>query len=149
MSSNKKNAKYAEGTDVPVHTSQLQLRNLVDKNGGRYFSLMSNGLKMADVVIFALPGEIEPPLFVKFEIIRPDNHFGNDKQITAEERRLWRSLILIIKSCFECANTGFTSIEQAFFGFICTKDNKTVFQTMMPQLLENYKNNSPIKGLLG
>ena len=55
-----------------------------------------------------------------------------------ETRRLWRSLLLVIKAKLEAVATGIVTAEEEFLSHVVLPDNSTVGQWVEPQLARVY-----------
>jgi hypothetical protein len=137
-------AKFAEGTVVPVAKSRGEIEALVERAGATKF--MSFFEAERAVIGFAMNGR-----FVRFDIalpdrtekrfvLRPRSSWQADtidnqkKRYDAELRRIWRSLLLVIKAKLESVESEITTFEQEFMPFIVTRDGRTIGQILLPQL---------------
>jgi len=115
-----KKYKYANGTAVPVARSQEEARKyLVDKMGATKYGVIWDGAR--EVIRFELHG-----LVAQFKVpIAP-----NEK----ERRRLWRCVILHIKSMWESIRNEMASIEQILLPWILLPDGQTVGEVLPNQI---------------
>lgn len=147
--------EYAKGTSVPAHKTQGEIRQLVSRHGCAEYAIMER----ADLarVQFKSHGRL-----VRFDLPMPDmtaKRFTLDAysrrlppQRAAEKwddevKRLWRCLLLAIKSKFEVVATGMAVFEQEFLAHIVMPDGKTVGEHVQPAIADSYATGQ-VKGLL-
>lgn len=140
-------AKYAEGTTVTIETTQAEIRRVLMKYGATGF-MIGEGERLAQIE-FEMRGRR-----VRFRLAYPDpesdefRHVGStyrrrtDVQrksaYDAEVRRLWRALLLTIKSKLEAVQNGLASFEEEMLPFIVLPNNRTVAQWVVPQIERAY-----------
>lgn len=139
---------YAQDTSVPVERSRAEIERVAEKHGATGF--MSAWTKEGSVIVFEfsnrrvrfrVPNEFKPlrpndPLVKKWE--RMDEAAREKlKQtiIDKEQRRLWRSLVLIIKAKLEAVASGITTFEHEFLSNIVVDGRSgTVGDQVIPAL---------------
>ena len=76
---------------------------------------------------------------VRFTVSLPDpKKFRDDQRREQEDRRIWRSLLLVIKAKLESVNTGIATFEQEFLNNIVMPNGRTVGEIVLPQIAESY-----------
>ena len=131
---------FAQDTAVPIGRSQEEIRTLVLKN--KAVSFMAGESDGMALVAFEMHGRR-----LRFNIKLAKAGVNRDKkcklfnQVMAdkENRRLWRCMLLAIKSKLECVNSGISTFEQEFLANILLPNNKTVGEEVVPQLNEAYE----------
>ena len=139
--------KYADGTSVTVENSKAEIEGTLRRYGATSFS--SGYDQLTAFVLFKVHGRL-----IRFHVRTPspdDEQFRYDgRQVTrkpeqrqkaaaAEERRLWRCLLLAIKSKLEVVESGIASFEEEFLAHIVLPDNSTVADFMVPQVQQAYE----------
>jgi hypothetical protein len=139
-------ARYAETTTVPVSRSQAEIQSLIRRYGARKFV---SGFD-EDVRIAAIQFEMHGRR-IAFRLRLPDSNDdqfrydgrGRERSTSAWEnayqqecRRLWRSLLLVIKAKLESVESGVETFEEAFLPQIVLPgtDGQTVGEFAVPQL---------------
>lgn len=143
-------AKYAENTTVTVERSQAEIQGLIQRYGARkYASGYDEDTRLA-VIQFEMTGRR-----VMFRLHLPDiddDRFaldgrGRERSQTAwanaydqECRRLWRSLLLVIKAKLESVESGVESFEEAFLPqIVIPGTGQTYGQFAVPQIAAVYE----------
>lgn len=139
-------AKYAEGTTVSIETSQMEIKRALVKYGATGFMLGESD-RLAQIE-FEMHGRR-----VRFRLTYPDpqdrefvyrsqyirrTDAERRNRYEAEKRRLWRALLLTIKSKLEAVQNGLVSFEEEMLPFIVLPDNRTVGQWLVPQIATAY-----------
>lgn len=127
--------KYADRTKVPVSHSQAEIQRLLKRYGADQFGFFSSPQKF--IAGFAAHGRQ-----VRFIIPIPKD--GDD----AEERRLWRCLVLVIKGKLESVETGIETFEDAFLANIVTPDGRLVGEIIRSELAIAYERGQQPPALL-
>jgi len=109
---------YARGTAVPTVNSQLEISRIVAKYGGTHYGFQTAPERFT--VGFVSHGRV-----VRFQVPAPQQR-SKDRQ-SAEERRLWRCLVLVIKAKLEIVASGIETFDQAFLANIVT-DGRTIWE---------------------
>lgn len=139
-------AKYAEGTDVPVEKTRMEIERVLRKYGADQF--VSGYEPHRAAIMFVLRKR-----HVRFDIAIPDS---SDKQFhytgrgvwrtqaqrenaaQAEERRLWRVLLLTLKAKLEAVDAGLMPFDQEFLAHIVLPSGQTTFEWLGPQIENAY-----------
>lgn len=135
---------FAEGTSVPVTRTKAEIEALVSKYGAtRFASGWDKDNKAA--ISFALHGRL-----VRFVLQLVDDEAAKKKAPKrsnwsppaegvwrkwkdAENRRLWRCLLLAIKAKLEVVASGISAFDEEFLAHIVTAENVTVYEAMKLQ----------------
>ncbi len=130
---------YADGTTVPVARTRGEIEALVEKYGAQEFS---GGWTVGQAAIqFTCKGRR-----VRFVVRMPDREWATAKLrkrwpygtippdkitevIKAEERRLWRCLLISIKAKLEAVQTGIATFDEEFLAHIVV-DNQTIYERL-------------------
>src|SRR2546430_16691983 len=122
--------KYAEGTKISPERSQIEVQQLLKKYGATDVASGEQGEQA--VIGFKFEGRL-----YKIILIYPDinafrmsgsRHRMPEQQKAAREqeiRRLWRTLILVIKGKLEVVNNRIVTFEQEFMAHIVTDQGQT------------------------
>jgi hypothetical protein len=123
-------SRFAEGTVVSVQKSKTEIEALIKKyKASGYISGYGEGKAF---VMFMLENRC-----IRFNLRLPsagDETFSRVKgrnmvaAIEQEERRLWRSLLLVIKAKLESAESGIETIDEAFLAQTVMPNGQTVGQ---------------------
>jgi hypothetical protein len=141
-------AKYAARTEVPEHQSRTEIEKALTRFGATAFAYGWSADHSMAQIAFELAGRR-----LRFEIATPDRsekRFTHDRAgrrrtetsmraaYDQEIRRIWRSLLLVIKAKLEAVATGIVSLEEEFLAHVVLPDGSTVGQWVEPQLAELY-----------
>lgn len=135
--------KFAEGTTVPVSKTRGEIEALVEKYGASEFA--SGWMQGTASIQFAAKGRR-----VRFTVSTPDEDAGRDvimkrprcryydrrhipkeeaqEVADAEGRRLWRCLLLAIKSKLENVESGISTFDEEFLAHVVLDDGMTVYE---------------------
>lgn len=141
--------RYAEKTSVPIERSEAEIRGLVARYGARrYMSGTDEDIGLS-VIQFEMH---DRRVQFRLQLPRPD-----DRQFQTTEsgrartpaqarsaydqecRRLWRALVLTIKSKLESVESGIESFEEAFLPQIVLPGGTTFGQFAIPQIAHVYE----------
>lgn len=103
---------YAQGTRVPVDNSVAEIKRTIKRYGCEGI-MVAEGPAQVQVVFRA------HDRMVKFVIHTRE---ADDREL----RRLWRCLVLVIKSKLEAVATGIVTFEEEFLGHIVMPDGETI-----------------------
>lgn len=125
---------YAQGTEVSVEKSQLELQQVLRKYGATGYAM--GWSEVGGVVQFQAQARQ-----IKFLMPSPDEkNFAYTKTrqrrtaaqvktaLAAEERRRWRALLLVIKAKLEAVESGIVTFEQEFLAHVVMPDGRTVHE---------------------
>lgn len=137
---------YAQGTEVSVDRSQGELRQMLRKYG-------AEGVAIAESTQFSAVEFFARNRRIRFKVPMPDataralTHTKTGSRRTptqlknalaAEERRLWRALVLVVKAKLESAESGIESFEDAFLAQTVLPDNSTVAEQIQEPIRRAY-----------
>lgn len=138
---------YAEGTQVDPARSRMELEHVLRRYGADAFSYGTEGAR--SVVVFRVNGRV-----ARFEVEVPDadaarfrldgagrvrGPAARETAQAAEERRLWRALVLVIKAKLEAVESGLLSFEEEFMANLLLPSGETFGDWAVPQLEDVYE----------
>ncbi len=121
---------YAAKTKVPVSRSRDEVERILERYGADAFQY---GVRPS---LYQVTFQAHDRL-LRFEIPRPQE--GTEAQRAQEERRLWRALVLAIKSRLECVESGLSTFEREFLPYVLLPGGRTVAdwaETEIPRAIE-------------
>jgi hypothetical protein len=135
-------SSYAQGTDVSIIRSIGELDKLVTKHGATGFAYGRDDGSNRTRVMFRIADRM-----VRFEIEKPDvGEFRRTptglvrsldaatKLADAEEKRRWRSLVLVVKALLVGVADGVINLSDAFLPYTVLPGGQTVGEWAEPQL---------------
>lgn len=135
-------SSYAKGTEVSVGRSREELERLLRNRGATGFMAGWEEGNEFHVVAFRLADRL-----IRLTVPRPwdDDHrrtpTGRDrtaaatrKEAESEERRRWRSLLLVIKARLVAVDDGVETLETAFLPWVVLPNGQTIAEWIGPQL---------------
>ncbi len=126
--------RFAETTKVPVSQSRGEIEKLLSRHKCQQFGTAMDYLEMKARVQFTAHDRI-----IRFTVAMPDpKKFRRDVEREQEDRRIWRSLLLVIKAKLEAVDTGIATFEQEFLANIVMPNGRTVAELILPQIAESY-----------
>lgn len=144
--------KYAESTHVTSSRSKAEIESVLQRYGATQFLSGWDEAKGMAMIGFTVEDEDEKARQVRLRLLMPDHagfsvtETGRDRSdaqaSTAWEkecRRLWRSLLLVIKAKLEACDAGISSIEREFLADIVLPDGSTVGDWVNPQIAAVYE----------
>jgi len=147
---------YAEGTTVPPERSKAEIETLLRKYGAIDFVAGTYdtggramiGFRCQDRALrfeLMLPRQDEKRfVFVKGSSWERRTDLAALKAWDQEVRRLWRCMVLVIKSKLEAVQSGITTFEHEFLAHIVMPDGKTVAEHVTPKIAEAYLSRMPV-----
>lgn len=142
-------ARYAEGTTVSIEQSQLEIKRVVLKYGAEGF-MIGDHARIGGGIEFEMRGRR-----LRFQVRYPDpkdhrfTHIDRWRErpaaqakarCEAECRRLWRVLLLTIKSKMESVENGLVSWDEEMLPYIVIPgENRTIGEMFVPQLDQVYR----------
>lgn len=142
-------ARYAEGTTVSIESSQAEIARLIIRYGARRFaSGFDEDERLAVIQFEAHDRRVMFRLHMPNPANREFTHNARgqartqtqrDNAYQAECRRLWRSLVMVIKAKLESVESGIETFEQAFMANVVLPGGMTVGEFMSPQIAESYR----------
>lgn len=137
--------RYAEGTTVEPDKSQAEISHLLRRYGADGFAY---GWEHHRAVIqfkahgrqvrFILNLPTDPKQFAKSPAGRWRDVKQQEVALQAEVRRLWRCLVLAIKSKLEVVESGIATFEEEFLANIMLPDGSTVGEQVQPAIAHAY-----------
>jgi hypothetical protein len=143
-------ARYAENTTVTIERSQAEIQGLIQRYGARKFASGYDDDARLAVIQFEMTGRR-----VMFRLHLPDideDRFaldgrGRARSQTAwanaydqECRRLWRSLLLVIKAKLESVESGVETFDEAFLPqIVIPGTGQTYSEYSLPQIAAVYE----------
>lgn len=135
--------RYAEGTTVPVEKTRADLEALLRKHGASSVAVGWDE-KLGARILFRLADR-----FVQLSVPLPDPRtYRKPPQREAEERRLWRSRLLIVKAKLELIGGGETTVEREFLADLVLPNGATVGETAAPAIAAAYESGQMPRSLL-
>lgn len=137
---------YAQGTEVTVDRSQTELRQILKRYG-------ADGLATAEMGSRAVVEFAAHDRRIRFTITLPTidspgmarNKAGARRTpaqrasaVNAEERRLWRALVMVVKAKLEAVESGIVEFQDEFLAQTVLPDNSTVGETVQPGIARAY-----------
>ena len=134
--SQKKPARFAEGTDVPVSKTRQDIETMLGKHGAHNCISGSDFQTRAGFVAFSLDGRQ-----IRYQLRPYEPHEGPGRQRHPEqyEREMWRALLLVIKGKLEAVRSGVVTTEQEFLANIVMPDGKLLGQELAPAIHRMYE----------
>ena len=147
-------ARFAAGTDVPPERTRMEIETFVRRQGADAFMVAGDAER--HVIQFRIKRRVVrftvvvPPLAsFKPAKLRP-RESGNDARArlrAAEDRRLWRALLLVLKAKFESVASGITSFDHEFLAHLVTGTGETVGDQLAPRLETMLTSDAPMPAL--
>lgn len=133
---------YAAGTAVSINRSIAELERLVAKHGATGFSYGTDDLAGYGQVVFRIADRmirfrIDRPTGDQFRRTptgRPRTWDAAQQFAAAEEQRMWRSLVLIVKALLVAVADGVLTLSDAFLPYTMLPDGETFGEWVTPQL---------------
>ena len=135
---------YARTTDVSASRSRDEIHDLVVRRGASGFGFAEEG--GAAMIQFRIEGRL-----VRFLLPMPDegdfkkSQRGRSRTVAQQRnayeqeiRARWRRLLLVIRSKFEAAETGISTVEAEFLANTVLPDNRLVQEWLDPQIEQAY-----------
>lgn len=123
--------RFAETTKVPVIQSRGEIEKMLSRHKCQQFGTAVDYLAYTARVQFTAHQRM-----VRFLVGLPDPK--KTKNHEQEERRVWRSLLLVIKAKLEAVETEISTFEEEFLAHIVMPNGKTVAELILPQIAESY-----------
>jgi hypothetical protein len=138
---------YAEGTEVAVYKSRLEIETLLHKHKASSIAVGFDGATGLAIVMCELSGrrlrflmrQLDRAAFRKDHRGYLRSELNITKAFEGEERRTWRALLLTIKAKFESVESRIETFDEAFLANVVLPDGRTVAEVAVPQIVESYK----------
>lgn len=132
--------RFAEGTTVPINNTKLEIMDLVQKHtGSEAITLTIQGRPTATftkdgrLYKFDVPAVDPKDRYVTHTPTgRPRSGEALQAAVEAEERRLWRALLLVLKAKFEILRAVPVTFEQEFLPNLVLPNRITVEEHFTP-----------------
>jgi hypothetical protein len=119
---------YAQGTKVPVSQSRLEIERVLLKYGADKF--MYGTSPQGSGIMFEYK-----KIPIQLAVPNPDTRiFTSQASYDREQRRMWRVLLISLKSQLEKIDCGLSSFEDEFLAQTQLPSGQTVAQWMKPQI---------------
>jgi len=126
--------RYAESTKVTVIQSRGEIERLLQRHKCTQFVTGVDYMNFSAKVQFRAHDRI-----VRFVTKLADpKKFRSTASYEQEDRRIWRSLLLVIKAKLEAVATGIATFEEEFLAHIVMPNDRTVAEIVMPQIASSY-----------
>jgi len=140
---------FAEGTSVAVERSKAEIESVLNRYGATGFASARDGLRNRIEFVanarrvrfdLTLPGpEDDRFKYARRSTWRLAPASARQERWEAEQRRLWRALLLAIKAKLEVVESGMAIFEEEFMANIVMPDGRTVGQHAMPAIAKAYQ----------
>jgi hypothetical protein len=127
--------KFAEGTSTPVEKTRAEIEATLSRFGADAFN---NGFEPGRAwVMFRAKGRwiklmMTLPDPAKFALTPSTGKYRTPKSqqeaVAAENRRLWRCLLLLVKAKLAAVSDGIVEFDQEFMPHIVTETGQTVYE---------------------
>lgn len=129
-------SRYAEGTTVSVEKTQGEIVQLLKRYKASAHGFMTEGQKATVAFQFddirirfmLFVPTAEDPKFNKYARGYRNTPSRRQDLAAQEERRLWRSLLLVIKAKLESVDAGIETVEEAFLAQTVLPNDMTLAQ---------------------
>jgi hypothetical protein len=129
--------RFAEATKVPVTKTRGEIESLLARHKCQQFGTAVDYLARKARVQFLAHDRI-----VRFVVTLPDpSKFRPPVRFEQEERRIWRSLLLVIKAKLESVASGIATFEEEFLAQIVMPNDQTVAELVIPHIAASYQRN--------
>ena len=133
---------FAENTKVSVDRSQAEIRKTLLKYNSTGVACIESPTRAK--VVFEMKNrrvQFSFDLAVYEKTLNKNRILMSRNQVEQENRRLWRCVLLAIKSKLESVESGITSFDQEFMAHMMLPNGNTVGEIMIPQLDQCYSDN--------
>jgi hypothetical protein len=129
--------RFAEATKVPVVKTRGEIEAMLGRHKCQQFGTAVDYLARKARVQFLAHDRI-----VRFIVTLPDPaRFRPPQRFEQEERRIWRSLLLVIKAKLESVASGIATFEEEFLAQIVMPNDQTVADLVIPHIAASYARN--------
>jgi hypothetical protein len=116
--------RYAHGATTKPETTRAEIETTLKRFGATGFAFASQGQR-ASLMFEAHGRRIRFDLPDAKTSLVPYDRYPSTVQVDAEERRLWRSLLMAIKSKLEVVQSGISSFEFEFLPYTVLPTGQT------------------------
>lgn len=133
---------YASNTHVPADRSRAELERLLHAHGADQFAYASSldgwviGFRLnGRTVRMGLPRPTDTDPLIQFTPAgRARTPAAIADEVAKEDRRRWRSLLLVVKAKLTAVADGISSIEREFMADLVLPNGRTVVEHVWPQI---------------
>jgi hypothetical protein len=138
---------YAQGTEVPSDRSRAEIERMMLRFGADQFvsgwerdnrAMIGFRIHNRMVRIFLPMPDRHDPLIALTATGRRRTASQIEDEHAREERRRWRSLVLVIKAKLAAVEDGISTIEREFLADIVLPDGTTLGEWAAPQIDQAY-----------
>ncbi len=135
--------RFAEGTEIDASRSMHEVITLLRRHGAEDVGYLGrNGYECVVFRVcnrtirigFPVPQRDDP----QFKKSPTGRRRRNDdlayREWEREVKRLWRSMVLVVKSKMEAIHSGVATFEQEFLPYVVLGNGRTVAEAIIPQL---------------
>lgn len=115
--------RYAYGTQVPVAKSKSDIEAVLKRYGATAFMYGADSTGRAQIMFEAKGRRVRFEL-PSPKLTEPRAKFS-ETAFTKEERRLWRSLLMAVKSKLDVVESGIASFETEFLAYTMLDNGRT------------------------
>jgi hypothetical protein len=158
-------ARYASKTKVTVDRSKAEVEHVLTRYGADQFAygVDSRQGHPEAVVGFRVKNEAGDYRTIRFVLPLPSrDDFPStdsrgkarsprviDDELEKATRQRWRAMALIVKAKLEAVESGITTLEREWMGYILLPNGRTVADMAVPEIAHAYAKGSAPKLLLG
>jgi hypothetical protein len=129
--------RFAEETKVPVTKTRGDIEALLARHKCQQFGTAVDYLARKARIQFLTHERL-----IRFVVALPDPaRFRQPQKFEQEERRIWRSLLLVIKAKLESVASGIATFEEEFLAHIVMPGDQTVADLVIPHIAASYARN--------
>jgi hypothetical protein len=139
--------RYGEGTSVPASKSKREIEDLLVKHDAKGVGIATSPEKaqvmfaMADRTMrFSIPLPTGTERYITHggKSERARSEAARTEALAAEQRRIWRALLLVLRAKLESVESGIETVEEAFLANVVLPDGSTVAENVQPALESVY-----------
>lgn len=131
---------YAEGTTVDQYRTQAEIRKTLAKYKATGFAIgeaFNKATVMFEMNNRRIRFAFQIPIKGQYRDGR--NNIASQKRVDQEVRRLWRCLLLSIKSKLESVDSKISTFEEEFLSHIVLPNGQTMGDVAIPQIKQSYE----------
>jgi hypothetical protein len=130
---------YAKGTKVSAEKTQMEIRKVLSKYKATGFAFGEQN--SIAVIMFEMNNRrirFNLPLAAWGTFRERHGYIASQSQVEQENRRLWRCLLICIKSKLESVESNIGTFEEEFLAHIVLPNGKTMGEVAIPQIAQSY-----------
>jgi hypothetical protein len=116
--------RYAHGATTATEKTRSEIEAALKRFGAKKFAYMTDPPR-SSVLFEYSDRRVRFDLPDPKETLKPYNRWPSTVQVDAEERRLWRSLLMAIKAKLEIVQSGISTFEDEFLPYTQLADGRT------------------------